>query len=80
VHIKQLLFIYLLTLPFVLVSAIGWFAPLAVAVIAFGLMGIEDAGVEIEDPFGDDPNDLPVDDICNVIARDTQAMVTEAKR
>lgn len=80
VHIKHLLFVYLLTLPFVLVPMIGWFAPLAVGIIAFGLLGIEDAGVEIEDPFGDDPNDLPLDDICGVIARDTQAMAGEAKR
>ena len=80
VHIKHLLFVYLVTLPFVLVPMIGWSAPLAVGIIAFGLLGIEDAGVEIEDPFGDDPNDLPLDDICNVITRDTSAMAAEAKR
>lgn len=80
VHIKHLLLAFLLTLPFVLVTMIGWFAPIAVGVIAFGLLGIEDAGVEIEDPFGDDPNDLPLDDICQVIVRDTQALADEAKR
>jgi ion channel-forming bestrophin family protein len=69
-HIKQLLFVYLITLPFVLVPVMGWAALAAVGICAFGLLGIEDAGVEIEDPFGRDPNDLPLEDYVNVIARD----------
>ena len=40
-------------------------------VIAFGMLGIEEVGVEIEDPFGDDPNDLPIENICSVVERDT---------
>jgi putative membrane protein len=80
VHIKQLLMLYLLTLPLVLVPMMDWSAILAVGVIAFGLLGIEEAGVEIEDPFGDDPNDLPVENICAVIARDTQALAEMPKR
>lgn len=74
VHIKQLLFLFLVTLPLVLVPFIHWAAPVAMLVIAFGLLGIEEAGVEIEDPFGDDPNDLPIESICAVIGRDTMAL------
>jgi putative membrane protein len=80
VHIKQLLMIYLITLPLAIVPEMGWSAIVAVAAIAFGLLGIEEAGVEIEDPFGDDPNDLPIEDICKVIARDTTALAEAAKR
>ena len=69
VHIKQLLLIYLLSLPLALVGEMGWVAIPTSAVIAFGLLGIEEAGVEIEDPFGDDPNDLPVEAICGRSAR-----------
>src|SRR5262245_41106739 len=61
VHIKQLLMLYLITLPFILVVPMGWVAIPTVAAIAFGLLGIEEAGVEIEDPFGDDPIDLPIE-------------------
>ena len=43
----------------------GWVAVPTVAVIAFGLLGIEEAGIEIEDPFGTDPNDLPLEAICD---------------
>ncbi len=73
IHVKQLLFIYLITLPFVLIPIVGWLSLGMVFVIAFGLLGIEEAGIEIEDPFGHDPNDLPLTNICEVIARDVQS-------
>jgi ion channel-forming bestrophin family protein len=78
-HIKQLLTLYLITLPFILIGEMSWFAIPTVAAIAFGLLGIEEAGVEIEDPFGDDPNDLPVEAMCATIARDTTALAEAAK-
>jgi putative membrane protein len=69
-QIKQLLMIYLITLPFVLVPKMDWAAPLAVIFIMFGLLGVEVAGVEIEAPFGDDPNCLPLDELAAVVGRD----------
>jgi putative membrane protein len=80
VHIKQLLLLYLLSLPFVLVPRMDLVALPAGLVIAFGMLGIEEAGIEIEDPFGEDPNDLPLNDICAVIARDTAALAELAKK
>ncbi|VTR99349.1 bestrophin family protein [Tuwongella immobilis] len=76
VHIRQLLTIYLVSLPFSLIPAMGWSALFAVPAIAFGMLGIEEAGVEIEDPFGDDPNDLPIEAICQTIQRDATTMET----
>jgi len=70
--IRQLLFIYLWSLPFVLVGRMGYAAPLVVAVVSFGMLGIEEAGVEIERPFGTDPNSLPLEQICAKVARDTR--------
>jgi len=80
VHIKQLLLLYLVSLPFILIGELSWASIPTVAVIAFGLLGIEEAGVEIEDPFGDDPNDLPLDAICATIGRDTQGLAEAPKR
>lgn len=80
VHLRHITIFYLLTLPFVLVPLMGWGSPLAVAVIAFGLLGIEEAGIEIEDPFGEDPNDLALDDICAVIRRDALALAEAGKK
>ena len=36
-------------------------------VIAFTVFGIEEIGVEIENPFGHDANDLPLDQICRTM-------------
>jgi putative membrane protein len=69
-HINQLLMAYLLTLPLVLVPPQGWLGVGMATVIAFGLLGIEGVGAEIEDPFGTDVNDLPLDDLCRTIERD----------
>jgi putative membrane protein len=41
-------------------DVMGWATPAAVAFLALALFGIDEIGVEIEDPFGDDPNDLPL--------------------
>jgi putative membrane protein len=68
--IKQVLLLYLLTLPFVLVPLMGFMAPLVLMGVSMGMLGIEEAGVEIEDPFGLDPNHLPLDQICATIGRD----------
>lgn len=72
--IKQILLIYLGTLPFVLIAKMDFAAPLVVAVVSFGMLGIEEAGVEIEMPFGTDDNCLPLEQICTTIARDTAAL------
>jgi putative membrane protein len=76
-HIKQMLVLYLLTLPFVLVPKMGPLAIVAVAGVAFGLVGIEEAGVEIEDPFGTDANDLPLEEFCATVAADARALTEQ---
>ena len=35
-----------------------------------GTLGIEEAGIEIESPFGVDPNHLPLERLCEAIGRD----------
>ncbi|MFO0846242.1 MAG: bestrophin family ion channel [Gemmataceae bacterium] len=72
--IKQVLLFYLATLPFVLVPKMHFLAPLVVAGVSLGMLGIEEAGVEIEDPFRLDPNHLPLDAICEMIRRDADDM------
>jgi len=68
--IKQVLFVYLYTLPFALATDMDWATPLVVAVVGFGMFGIEEAGVEIENPFGMQMNDLPLEKICETISKD----------
>ncbi len=66
-HIKSFLTIFCFTAPFTMVGTMGWYAPAAAALVAFGLYGIDEIGVEIEEPFGRDANDLPLDAIVETI-------------
>ncbi|MEO0532758.1 MAG: bestrophin family ion channel [Cyanobacteria bacterium P01_A01_bin.123] len=78
IHLKQLVFIYCLALPFQLVGSLGWFTPLIAGLISFTIFGIEEIGIEIENPFGNDPNDLPLDDVCRTMYRNIQDLITLA--
>jgi len=62
-HIKTFVVLFCVTVPFAMAESMRWYTPLAASVLAFALYGIDEIGVEIEDPFGYDPNDLPLDAI-----------------
>lgn len=76
VMIKQLILVYLLTLPFAVGDISGWWSPVLMAIIALGLFGIEEASVETEDPFGRDENCLDMETFTMRIARDAGQMAT----
>jgi len=76
IHLKQLLILYCFTLPFQLVQDLGFWTGPIVTLISFTLFGIEEIGIEIENPFGRDFNDLPLDTICQTIQRNIQDLMT----
>ncbi len=76
IHLKQLLILYCLLLPFQVVEELRWWTAPAIALVSFTLFGIEAIGVEIENPFGTDPNDLPLDTICNTIERNIEDLIS----
>ena len=67
--IKKFIFIYVITLPFGWVFSLGYFVVPIVPFILYVLASLELIAEEIEDPFGIDANDLPVDEICNNIEK-----------
>ncbi len=69
-HIKLFLTFFCLTVPLALMESLGWFATVGAGVVAFGMFGIDEIGVEIEDPFGYDDNDLPLDEIGEKLRRE----------
>jgi putative membrane protein len=74
VMIKQLILVYLLTLPFAVGGRCGWWSPVVMAIVSLGLFGMEEAGVETEDPFGTDENCLDMETYTLTVARDTGQM------
>jgi len=67
VHLRRAIIIYCFTLPFALVKDFGWWTIWAVLLVSYLMYGIEEIGVEIEDPFGRDDNDLPLERFCQGI-------------
>jgi ion channel-forming bestrophin family protein len=67
IHLKKFIVFFALISPFYFIHEIDNWAVLVIMVIYYSLMGLETIGEEIEDPFGQDENDLPIDYVCNSI-------------
>jgi putative membrane protein len=67
--IKKFMFLYVITLPFGWVFSLGFYVILIVPFVLYVLASLELIAEEIEDPFGLDANDLPVDQICDNIEK-----------
>ena len=67
--LKRFIFIYVMTLPFSLVFALGYLAIPVVGLIFYVLATLELIAEEIEDPFGGDSNDLPTQKIADNIRK-----------
>ncbi|KAJ5702413.1 hypothetical protein N7488_009961 [Penicillium malachiteum] len=68
IAISQIAWIYVLVLPFQLVGFLKWITIPASVVAAYVMIGLATIGSEIENPFGQDVNDLPLDTYCRQIA------------
>ncbi len=62
--IKKFLFVYCITLPMTFIGEFGYWSIILVVVAFYFLMSVELISEEIEDPFGKDVNDLPLDELC----------------
>jgi putative membrane protein len=61
-----------------MVSELHWVTGFIVGLISFAVFGIEEIGIEIENPFGHDDNDLPLDTICTTMQRNIEDLITLA--
>lgn len=67
--IKKFIFFYVMTLPFGYVFSLGYYVIPVVVFIFYVLASLELIAEEIEDPFGDDANDLPTRKIASNIKK-----------
>lgn len=58
--IHRIVAIYVFALPFGLVETLHLLTPVVVLMVAYTFLGLDAVGDEIEDPFGEDLNDLPL--------------------
>jgi len=66
-------YLYCFLLPFGLVDSIGFMTPFVVAIVAYTFFGLDALGDELEEPFGTEANDLPLDAMCRAIEIDLRA-------
>ncbi len=62
--------LFCVLLPFGLASTLGWATPVVSAVLAYAFFGLDQLGEETEEPFGTEPNDLPLDALVRTIEID----------
>ena len=78
ISISQITWAYIMVLPFQLVTKLYWVTIPATMVAAYIILGLAIIGREIENPFGNDVNDLPLEAYCTEIAADLDALTSVA--
>lgn len=74
--IKKFIFFYIFTLPFGLLWEFGYWTTLIVLPVNYFLLSLELIAEEIEDPFGKDINDLPLDGLSNKIRANVEEILS----
>ena len=73
--IKKFIFFYVMTLPFGYSFSLGYYVAPVVVFIFYVLASLELIAEEIEDPFGDDVNDLPTKKISESIKKHVEEIL-----
>ncbi len=77
VLMHRLVAMYCLLLPFGLQDVAGWATPVVVLCISYALFGLDAIGDEVEQPFGVDPNDLPLSSLSRTIEGNLRRSIGE---
>lgn len=67
--------VFCLTLPFALAGSLGWWTLLPVLLVAYTFFGLDALGHQLEDPFGREPNALPLSSMQRNVERELLALL-----
>ncbi|KAH8601893.1 Bestrophin, RFP-TM, chloride channel-domain-containing protein [Bisporella sp. PMI_857] len=76
--IAQIVLLYVYLLPFQLYGALGWITIPGTIAAAYIILGLHAIGNELENPFGNDVNDLPLDYYCEELRRELDILTSQA--
>jgi ion channel-forming bestrophin family protein len=76
-YIRMTLCLFILLLPFGLISLLSWFAIPLITVVAGMFFLIEKMAIHLQDPFENRPTDTPVTTIANTIEKNLMQMLNE---
>lgn len=79
VLMHRIVAVYCGLLPFGLAESIGWVTPAVVLFVSYALFGLDAIGDEVAQPFGLDPNDLPLSTISTNIEGDIRVRLGEPR-
>ena len=77
IYIRFTLCLFIILLPFGLISLLSWFAVPLITTIASAFFLIEKMAIHLQDPFENKPTDTPVTAIANTIEQNLIQMVNE---
>ncbi len=77
VLLHRTVYCFCLILPFSLESSLGIWTPVIVSLIAYLFLGLDALSAELEEPFGLQDNDLPLDSITRLIEREMLSSLGE---
>jgi len=63
-------YLFCLLLPFALAPSLGWWTPLPVVLIGYTFFGLDALSDQLEDPFGEDANDLALNAMVRMAERE----------
>jgi putative membrane protein len=78
--IRQCVALYLLALPPSLVAVAGWWTVLAELTASWFMVGVEMIAEDIEEPFGESPDDLRLEEYCDTIRESVAELERSADR
>jgi putative membrane protein len=74
--ISQIVLLYIYMLPFQLYNTLGWITIPGTVAAAYIIIGLAAIGNELENPFGNDVNDLPLDHYCDELKRELDTLTS----
>jgi ion channel-forming bestrophin family protein len=68
---------YCLLLPLALIASMGWYTPLGSTLVGFIFLALDKTGSDLEDPFENDANDVPMTSITHTIEVNLRQLLGE---
>lgn len=75
VFARQVVLLFLLTLPWGIVQSFGWWTVPLTAMTAYFMLGLEIVAEHVEEPFGYDDDDLDLEGMCRTIDKSLNEII-----
>jgi putative membrane protein len=80
IFVRQCIAVCLLTIPWGISADCGWWSVPLTGLTAYFMLGLEVVAEHVEEPFGDDEDDLDLDRLCTAVTDTVQETITRANQ